>query len=151
MIGPGAQNPGVYRALKDVLERQTAVVAVRFEPDAIQKRYLSAEIAPDRVTPPTGPKRPTLDVRWETAPPHDRFRVDYHDPNLDFHCGWHCDDDHPDLGAVHFQYRAPEPAETEREPASFDAESPARVLWACCERLFEEVLPEHVPERRDDG
>lgn len=146
MTGSGSQNPGVYRALKDVLERQSTVDAVRFEPDAIQKRYLRAEVAPNRVTPPTGPQRPTLKVRWETAPPHERFRIDYHDPNADFHCGWHRDDDHPDLGDVHFQYRTPELTETIREPVSFDAESPARILWDCCERLFEDVLPASIPE-----
>lgn len=149
MTSPGSQNPGVYRALKDVLERQPAVVAVRFQPDAIQKRYLRAEVGQDRVDPPTGPERPTLEVRWETAPPHERFRVDYHDPNVDFHCGWHCDDDHPDLGDVHFQFRTPELASTEREPASFEVESPARILWTCCERLFGDVLPASVPELLD--
>lgn len=150
MTGPGSQNPGIYRALKDVLERQPAVVAVRFEPDAIQKRYLRAEVGPDRVTPPTGPEQPMLEVRWETASPHERFRIDYHDPNVDFHCGWHRDDDHADLGEVHFQYRIPDRTETEREPAAFDAESPARILWTCCERLFDTVLPEYVVELQED-
>ena len=51
----GSENPAIYRTLKDVLERQAEVVSVWFEPDAIQKRYLAAEIAPQRVVPPTGP------------------------------------------------------------------------------------------------
>jgi hypothetical protein len=150
MTGPGSQNPGVYRTLKDVVERQPAVVTVQYEPDAIQKRYLRAEIAPDRVTPPTGPERPTLELRWETAPPHEQFRIDYHDPNVSFYCGWHRDEDHPDLGETHFQYRTAEMAEAEREPSSFDHESPARILWTCCERLFEDVLPEYVPDLLED-
>jgi len=149
MTDPGSQNPAVYRALKDVLERQPAAAVVQFEPDAIQKRYLRAEIDPGRVTPMTGPESPTLEVRWETTPPAERFRIDYHDPNVDFHCGWHRDDDHPDLGDVHFQRRTPQSAKVEREPASFAIESPPRILWECCERLFEHVLPERVPELLD--
>jgi hypothetical protein len=85
-------------------------------------------------------------VRWETTPPHGRFRVDYHDPNTGLHCGWHRDDDHAELGGIHFQYRTPEMDEPEREPATFPAESPPRILWACCERLFEKRMTEHVHE-----
>lgn len=145
MTGPGSQNPGLYRSLKDVLRRQPTVVRVWFEPDAIRKSYLAAEIDPSRVEPPTGPESPRLELRWETAPPHERFRVDYYDPNTGFHCGWHRDEEHPDLGETHFQYRTPEMDGPTHEPVSFDAESPARLLWECCERLFGEALPEHAP------
>lgn len=146
MTSPGSQNPGLYRNLKDVLRRQPAVVEVWFEPDAIRKSYLAAEVDPARLDPPSGPEAPTLEVRWETAPPHDRFRVDYHDLNTGYHCGWHRDDDHADLGDVHLQYRTPEMDEPARESTTFDANSPARLLWECCDRLFTETLPEYAPE-----
>lgn len=100
----GAGNPALYRTLKDILNRQSEVVAVWFEPDAIQKRYLAAEIDPQRVDPPTGPAAPRLTVHWKRTTPHTEFRVDYADPNIPFHCGWHRDDDHSDLGETHFQY-----------------------------------------------
>lgn len=145
MTGPGSQNPGIYRNLKDVLRRQPQVVTVWFEPDAIRKSHLAAEIDPIRLHPPSGPKPPTLEVRWKTAPPHDSFRVDYHDPNTGFHCGWHRDDDHTDLGEIHLQYRTSEMNEPLREPVAFEAESPARLLWECCERLFGETIAEYGP------
>jgi len=140
MTGTGGQNPAIYRVLKDVLERQAEVVTVRFEPDSIQRRYLAAEIDPSRVVPPTGPEAPSIEVHWKTTPPHNEFRIDYHDPNTGFHCGWHQDDDYDALGAAHFQYQTGEMEEPEREGTRFKAGSPARILWQCCDRLFEDVL-----------
>lgn len=54
LANPGSENPVLYRTLKDVLERQAEAISVWFEPDAIQKRYLVAEIGPQRVVPPPG-------------------------------------------------------------------------------------------------
>ena len=42
MTGRGTENPALYGELKDVVERQPELSEVRYEPDAIQKRYLSA-------------------------------------------------------------------------------------------------------------
>ena len=137
----GERNPALYRTLKDVLKRRAETTTVTYEPDSIQRRYLAAEVGPGRVVPATGPESPTLTVRWETAPPHRRFRIDYADPNTGFHCGWHRDDDHPELGPIHFQLRASGTEEPRREPARFEAEAPARILWAALDRLFGEVLP----------
>lgn len=141
MTPPGASNPALLRVLEDVLQRHPEIVTVRYEPDAIQKRYLAAAVAPNCVEPPTGPEPPRIEVRWTTAPPHEEFRVDYSDPNVAFHCGWHRDDQHPDLGPTHFQYWMPGADDPTREPATFDATSPARILWTCLERLFEDVIP----------
>jgi hypothetical protein len=141
-MNPGAENPALYRTLKDVLERQAEVTAVRFEPDAIQKRYLVAEIDPYRVVPPTGPESPQLEVHWKQAPPHDEFRIDYADPNTGFHCGWHRDEGHSDLGATHFQYQTASMTSPQYEEAVFEAESPPKLLWECCTDLFENVIPE---------
>lgn len=142
MSGAGSQNPAIYRALKDVLDRQPEIESVRYEPDAIQKRFLVGVIEPTRVEPHTGPEPPTLEVRWITRPPHEHFRVDYEDPNLAFHCGWHGDEFHPEFGDVHFQYESPETDGTVRRPAVFDVETPPRILWECCERLFEDEIPD---------
>ena len=145
-MSSGAENPALYRTLKDVLERQAEVIAVWFEPDAIQKRYLAAEIDPQRVVPPTGPQSPQLEVHWKLTPPHNEFRIDYADPNVGFHCGWHQDEDHNDLGAAHFQYQTA-PMETPNyEDAVFEAESPPKLLWECCNDLFETVVPKNTAE-----
>lgn len=143
----GESNPAVLRVLKDVLERQPEIVDVRYEPDVIQKRRLGAEVAPARVEPPTGPEPPRIEVHWSTTSPHDQFRVDYADPDTGFHCGWHRDRDHPELGATHFQYGLPGTGTPAHESASFDVESPARILWTCLERLFEDVLPRRADDR----
>lgn len=137
MTDGGTENPALYRELKDVLARQPEIRESRYEPDAIQKRYLSAAVDPKLVSPQTGPVDPEVEVRWKLVPPHDEFRIDYHDPNLDVHCGWHRDDDHSDLGETHFQYRTPDTDGTRYEAATVEAASPARILWQFLRRLFE--------------
>lgn len=145
-MNPGRENPALYRTLKDVLERQAEVTSVWFEPDAIQKRYLAAEIDPQRVVPPTGPQSPQLEVHWKLTPPHNEFRIDYADPNVEFHCGWHQDGDHDDLGAAHFQYQTAQMETPNYDEAVFKAKSPPKLLWECCDRLFETVLPENMAD-----
>jgi hypothetical protein len=140
MIGRGTENPALYRELKDILERQPELSEVRYELDAIQKRYLSADVSPKRVHPPTGPAAPQVEVRWKLVRPHDEFRIDYYDTNLDLHCGWHRDGDHADLGATHFQYKSPETDGPCYEPATITADAPARILWECLRQLFETEL-----------
>ena len=146
MSGPGAENPAIYQVLKDVLDRQPEVGSLGFEPDAIQKRYLAAEVDPLRVVPSSGPKAPRLEIHWKLTPPHDEFRIDYADPNTGFHCGWHRDDDHEALGATHFQYRTSAMETPRREGAVFEAESPPKLLWECCDVLFEDVIPRYTKE-----
>ena len=140
----GAENPALYRTPKDVLARQAETTAVRFEPDAIQKRYLAATVDPRRIDPPTGPESPRVEVRWKLTPPHDAFRIDYGDPNTNFHCGWHRDEDHDDLGAAHFQYQTAAMDAPEHAATSFDAASPPKLLWECCTELFENAIPEYT-------
>ncbi|PSQ53219.1 hypothetical protein BRD20_03280 [Halobacteriales archaeon SW_8_65_20] len=141
---PDAENPALYRTLRDVLQRQVEVVSVWFEPDAIQKRFLAAEVDPHRVVPATGPDPPRVEVHWKLIPPHDEFRIDYADPNTAFHCGWHQDADHDDLGAAHFQYQTISMERPAYESTVFEAESPPKLLWECCEALFEDVIPEYT-------
>lgn len=140
------ENSALYQLLKDVLERQPAITAVWFEPDAIQKRYLAAAVDPQRVVPPTGPESPQLAVHWKLTPPHDEFRIDYADPNLDFHCGWHQDTDHSDLGTAHFQYQTALRDTPAYEAVVFEASSPPKLLWECCDELFNRVIPEYTAD-----
>jgi hypothetical protein len=137
----GTTDPSVYEGLRDVLQRQLEVTTVTYQPDSIRKRSLRAEVAPERVEPPTGPESPTLDVEWRFTGGESRYRIHYADPNTGFSCGWHRDEDHPDLGAVHFQYEDPETGGTTHESARVESSVPTEILWRAVERLFEQRLP----------
>ena len=91
--------------------------------------------------PPTGPETPTLDVEWRFVGDEPYYRIHYGDPNSGFDCGWHRDDDHPDLGPVHFQYTHPVTGDRDYERARFEKTIPTAVLWATLDRLFEERIP----------
>ena len=143
--GPTDHNPAVYRELRDVLRRQPEITATRFEPDAVQQRYLVASVAPARVDPPTGSESPRIEVRWQVGTPP-RFRIDYTDPNTGFHCGWHRDNDHPDLGETHFQHTRPDDDTPAHEPADLAATAPPKLLWACLDELFTIRLPQLTDE-----
>jgi hypothetical protein len=137
----GTIDPTVYEGLKDVLQRYPTVTTVTYEPNSIVKQSLQAQIDPNRVIPPSGPEAPTLDVEWRFADQDEQYRIHYADPNLGFDCGWHRDDDHPELGPVHFQYSPPGDCEPEHERATISKEAPTEVLWLVLERLFEKKLP----------
>jgi hypothetical protein len=143
---PGTIDTAVYRGLKDVLQRYPVVTTVSYEPDSIGKRSLQARLAPDRVVPPTGPDQPTLDVEWRYVDREPYYRIHYADPNTGFNCGWHRDDDHPDLGAVHFQYERLATDASDRHGASFEQRAPTEILWTALDRLFQEQLPRLVGE-----
>ncbi|MFB6194199.1 MAG: hypothetical protein ABEI75_03965 [Halobaculum sp.] len=136
----GTVDPTVYRGLRDVLKRRPAVVSVRYRPDRISKRFLRAEIAPSRLSVPTGDDPPRLDVEWRFAGTEPYYRIHYADPGVGFHCGWHRDDDHPELGPVHFQY-AFDDGDRGYESASFDDRLPSEILWTATDRLFDRRLP----------
>lgn len=116
------------------------MTTVTYEPDSIVKRFLRARVAPRRVVPPTGPESPTLDVAWRFVEDEPYYRIHYADPNTELNCGWHRDDDHPELGPVHFQYDHPVSGGN-REPAQFDKQLPTEILWVALERLFEDRIP----------
>lgn len=137
---PGVTDSTVYDGLRDVLKRQPEVTAVTDEPDSISKRFLRAEIDPARVTPATGPDSPTLDVEWRYDGGDQYYRIHYADPNTGFNCGWHRDEDHPDLGPVHFQYETPT-GEIHHESVHFRKTIPTEICWTAMDRLFEDRLP----------
>ena len=140
-------EPSVYEGLKDVLQRHPFIRTVSYKPDSIVKRFLQAEIDPSRVVPSTGPVSPTLDVEWRFVEEEPYYRIHYADSNTGFNCGWHRDDDHPDLGPVHFQYNHPGVGESEHTSAQFDKAIPTEILWIALDRLFED----HIPDLTDTG
>lgn len=138
---PGTTNSSVYEGLKDVLQRYPVVTTVTYEPDSIVKQFLRAQVNPSRVMPVTGPKSPVLDVEWRFATDEPYYRIHYADSNTGFNCGWHRDEDHPDLGPVHFQYNNPRIGESNHERAQFEKTLPTEILWTALDRLFEERIP----------
>ena len=147
---PGQTDDSVYRGLKDILQRHPAVTTVSYEPDSIVKQRLRAIIAPNRIEAPTGPESPRLDVAWRFVDDQSYYRIHYADPNTGLSCGWHRDEDHPELGAVHFQYDHPGVDGPVYESASFTANSPPRILWEALDRLFEAVVPAVAGELYDE-
>jgi hypothetical protein len=138
---PGTIDTSVYVGLKDVLQRHPVITTVSYEPDSIVKRFLQAQIDPSRVIPSTGPISPTLDVEWRFIEEEPYYRIHYADPNTGFNCGWHRDDDHPDLGPVHFQYKHPGVNKREYNRAQFNKSIPTEILWTALDRLFEDHIP----------
>lgn len=133
----------IYPLLKDVLQRPPQIDENRvyYRPSSADKRYLEASMHPERVDPPIGPDDPIVTVKWTQNSPHDEFRIDYTDPNISFHCGWHQDDDHPEYGDIHFQYDHLGLDEPVYEAVSFDATTPPRILWEILDQLFTNVIP----------
>jgi len=143
----GTIDTSVYDGLRDVLNRHPKITAVDFEPDSISKEYIRATIAPDRVEPPTGPKSPILEVEWRFRRETEFYRIHYADPNTGFNCGWHRDEDHPDLGSVHFQYEHRNTGESDRTRAEFTKSVPTEILWTALHRLFETKIPAYTSNR----
>lgn len=136
----GTTDSSVYEGLNDVLKRHPVVTSVTYEPDSIVKQFLRAQIDPARIVPSIGPEAPTLDVEWRFAGEEPYYRIHYADPNTGFNCGWHRDDDHPNLGPVHFQYELSSD-ERDYERAQFAKTLPTEVLWEALDRLFQKRIP----------
>jgi hypothetical protein len=141
---PHPNYPGnVYSPLKDVLQRLPQIDSdhVHYRPSTADKRYLEALVHPERLNPPAGPDVPTITVKWTQQPSPEEFRIDYADPNIQFHCGWHQDEDHPEYGNMHFQYDYPGLDDPVYQAASVDAVTPPRILWEILDQLFTEIIP----------
>jgi hypothetical protein len=138
----GTIDSSVYEGLKDVLQRYPFVTRVTYEPDSITKKFLRAHIDPARHDPSIGPQSPTLDIEWRFTADNQYYRIHYADPNTGFNCGWHRDDDHSELGPVHFQYENPTTGAEGHQHAEFENEIPTEILWTALDRLFEEKLPD---------
>lgn len=138
---PGVTDSSVYKGLSDVLRRQPEVTSITYEPDSITRQFLRAQLAPDRLRQATGPESPTIDVEWRYVDDEQYYRIHYADPNTGFNCGWHRDEDHPDLGPVHFQCAHPSTDESKYESAQFAKTLPTEILWSALEELFDKRLP----------
>jgi hypothetical protein len=133
-----------YRPLKRILDRHPLTEEVRYQPSVAEKRYLEATVASERLDDVVGPESPRVTVRWTRDPPYDEYRVDFSDPNVDFHCGWHSDDDHPEYGPLHFQYDHHGLDQPVYEAVTVEPNTPPRILWELLDRLFEDVVAELV-------
>lgn len=142
----GTTDSSVYEGLRDVLKRHPVTTNVVYEPDSIVKQYLRADVDPDRVVPQTGPESPALDVEWRFLDGEPYYRIHYADPNTGFNCGWHRDDDHPELGPTHFQYEIPQSGGDGHERARFSKTVPTEILWTALDRLFGRRIPNLITE-----
>lgn len=140
----GTIDPSVYNGLRDVLNRHPKITTVGFEPDSISKEFIRATVAPARIEPATGPDSPILEVEWRFRQETEYYRIHYADPNTGSNCGWHRDEDHPDLGPVHFQYENQETGDSDRLHTEFNKSIPTEVLWIALQRLFETKIPAHM-------
>jgi hypothetical protein len=107
-------------------------------------------VVPERLGYGIGPDPLQVTIRWRRTPPYEEYRVDFTDPNVGFHCGWHRDDAHPEYGPVHFQRDHPGRAEPHYEAATVAARTPPRILWELLDELFDTVVPELVAPLHDD-
>lgn len=138
----GSVDSSVYRGITDILQRHPVITTVTYEPDSISKQFLRAACDPARIVPTTGPEPPRIDIEWRFHNDESAYRIHYADPNTGFNCGWHQDGDHPELGAVHFQYKQPAMDRPIHESASFEKTVPTEICWTALDRLFETRLPE---------
>ena len=141
---PGTIDASVYTGLRDVLNRHPKVTTVEFEPDSISKAFIRANVVPVRIDPPTGPDSPVLEVEWRFRRGREYYRIHYADPNTGFNCGWHRDEDHPDLGSIHLQYEHQKRGEADRLRTEFTKSIPTEILWTALRRLFETKLPAYT-------
>ncbi|WP_254863700.1 hypothetical protein [Halovivax gelatinilyticus] len=148
---PGTDpNAHLYTQLKrDVLDRIPHIKSVEYRPDPVEATSLCGVFDPNRLDPPTGPDDPEVTIVWVRSTPHDWFRVDYVDPNTNFHAGWYQDEDHPELGPTHFQ--CTRETGTERRAVRFEHETPSLILWEIVEALLENVIPDAQPDRGTDA
>src|SRR6056297_3300108 len=137
----GATDSSVYEGLKDVLQRHPVVTTVAYEPDSIVKRFLRAQIDPSRVVPPTSPRITSTGRRMAIREKRTVLSHPLPDPNTGFNCGWHRDDDHPEIESVHFQYDYPALGDSDHERAHLEKTIPTEILWTALFRLFEQRIP----------
>jgi hypothetical protein len=144
----GDPNANLYAQLKrDVLDRVPQITTVEFVSDDIEAKQLRARFDPARLDPSAGPESPELTIKWYRQDPHDWFRINYTDPNTDFHAGRHQDEDHPDLGRTHSQYSAVD--EEDRCGITFEHETPSLILWEIVEALLGDVRPNYQYANED--
>lgn len=135
----GDPNANLYHQLKrDVLDRIPEITSVEYVPNRAEATKLRAAFDPSRLDVETGPEPPTLEITWYRQTADDWFRINYSDPNAEFHAGWHQDEDHPELGRAHFQCTTR--GDTDYQEVAFQNEMPSLVLWEVVDRLLGKVL-----------
>ncbi|WP_303704007.1 hypothetical protein [Haloquadratum walsbyi] len=100
-----------------------------------------------RASLPTGLSPPLLEVEWRFRRETESYRIHYADPNTGFNCGWHRDEDHPDLGSVQFQCEHRSTGESDRTRAEFTKSVPTEILWTALHRLFKTTIPAYTSNR----
>jgi hypothetical protein len=81
----------------------------------------------------------SLEFEWRPHSQRDEFRIQYAEPEKGWSCGWHQDETHEDLGAIHFQVDHESWNDPYREPATFDDSNPMAIFETCLNELRNRV------------
>lgn len=126
----GQERHRILRELRRELERHPAVDHAKGVPDETF-RELRATLDPAVLG--AAAETAILRVVWIPAPDDAEFVVHYSDGGFD--CGFHREPNPHADGKTHYQRRDSPGEAYDYEPASFDAETPPRILRAVLDRL----------------
>lgn len=130
--GRGFTRREGLRRLKERIETVPGFTDVRYEPSRLRPRTVVADVDVELFLGTSFP-RPVakVEVFWRPRGGTDVQRVHWADDVVSL--GWHKDDDHPELGTTHFQFKLGE--NRVHEPGHIEVEAPLSFLESCLTRL----------------
>lgn len=96
----------LYESLRPRLGKEPGCHTVRVRPSRARPRTIEARVDPDAFLGRAYPvDEATLEitVSYPRTVDHEYYVIEWGESDRDLGVGWHQDEDHPDLGAVHFQ------------------------------------------------
>lgn len=133
----------IDKRFRDRLRRTDGVLEVRAEPSSMRPTRVLAVLDTSEFLGMEHESEAELEIEWRPRKERDEFRIQYNEFGTKWSCGWHQDDDHEELGPVHFQLNHLEWEEGQYEAASFEDKNPMAVLEDCLEKLKKRV--EYLP------
>ncbi len=136
----------IHKRIRDRLRHTEGVMEVRAKPNSMRPIRVHAVLDTSEFIGEEYESEAELEVEWRPRQERDEFRIQYNEFGTEWSCGWHQDDDHEELGPVHFQVNHSEWDGGHHEAASFGDKNPMAVLEDCLEKLKSKVaeLPEKV-------
>lgn len=134
--GRGFTRREGLRRLKERIENVPGFANIRYEPSRLRPRTVVADVDIEMFLGDTFPRQEAkVEVLWRPREGTDIQRVHWADEVVNL--GWHKDDDHPDLGMTHFQFKSED--ESVHEAGHIEVEAPLSFLEICLDRL-----PDHL-------
>jgi len=137
----------IHKRFRDRLRRTEGVVEVRAEPSSMRPTQVRAILDMAEFLNEEYESEAELEVQWRPRQQRDEFRIQYNESDTDWSCGWHQDDDHEELGPVHFQINHSKWEDGYYETTSFEDTNPMAVLEDCLGELKNKVT--ELPEKHD--